>query len=416
MKKILWFFAVCLIFNTGVFAKDYAKIQLKELEKAQKYNATDKYYADYSKKSNAVQSVEIKDPKLIKLSGYSPISSEKLKAKAVQDEVKYMKIKSSLCGRKADDYNAQAYGEDFYKIYRIAERIIRANNLDYISWRILLQRDNSFNASSSETNCITINTGALDTFSTDDDALSLLIGHEMAHSMLGHYERTSRLVKNLNGAYNTDNPFLIIIMQRRYASDSKKMEYAADTTGAILSVTANYNLDQAKNLISFLNTFDDGTEFKNTHPNARHRLENFDDSKKYFMEDEWRKQGAYNLYQSDVLMPRLSSDRKSIVIPKSPNKTKANSYKKELVSDYFTRYAYKSYVNGDFKKAEKYFSKLLEIDKNNPIAYLYFSYTEECLYKQTGKEKYLENAKLFASYAQKLDPKNSYITKQVEDL
>ena len=206
MKKVLLFIALSILMNTGVYAKDYAKIQLKELEKAQKYNTTDKYYADYSTKSTEVPTVEIKDPKLIKLSGYSPVSSEKLKSKAAQDNVKYMKIKSSLCGRKSDDYNAQAYGEDFYKIYRIAERMIRANNLDYINWRVVLQKDTSFNAYSSETNCITINTGAYDTFSTNDDALALLIGHEMAHSMLGHYQRKAKHINNINNAAYYESP------------------------------------------------------------------------------------------------------------------------------------------------------------------------------------------------------------------
>ena len=75
-----------------------------------------------------------------------------------------------------------------------------------------------------------------------------------------------------------------------------------------------------------------------------------------------------------------------------------------------------SYLNGDFKKAEEYWGKLLGMDKNNPIAYLYFSYTEECLYKQTGNAKYLQNAKDFASYAQRLAPDNKFIQEQISSL
>ncbi|MCM1004235.1 MAG: M48 family metallopeptidase [Candidatus Gastranaerophilales bacterium] len=416
MKKVLVFIAVCLLFNTSAYAKDYAKIQLKELEKAQKYNTTDKYYADYSKSLSNIPSVEIKDPKLIKLSGYEFVSADNLKAKAAEDNLKYMKIKSSLYGKKADNYNAQAYGDDFYKIYRIAERIIRANNLDYINWRIVLQKDTDFNAYSSQMNCITINTGAYDTFSSNDDALALLIGHEMAHSLLGHYARTAQHIKRLNRCDNKETPLAYLIAKRRYLSDSKKMEYAADTTGAILVARASYNLSNAKDLISFLNTIDDGSEFGNSHPNAKHRLENFEDSRKYFLESEWKKQGIYNAYKSDVLMPKLSSDRKSIVIPKSTGKTADNSYKKEMISDFLTRHAYKSYINGEFKNAEKYFGKLLDLDKNNPVAFLYFSYTEECLYKQTGNEKYLQNAKAFANYAQRLAPNDKHIKEQIEAL
>lgn len=416
MKKIVMLMVLSLVFSSTCYAKDYAKIQLKELQKSQKYDATNKYYADYSKPSQAEVGFEIKDPKLIKLKGYEYVSPEKLKAKRAEDNLEYMKIKSALCGKKVDNYNAQAYGEDFYKIYKVAERIIRANNLDYLNWKITVEKDTSFNASSGEMNSITINTGAYDTFSTNEDALALLIGHEIAHSVLGHYARTAKHIRRMNRCYNAGSPLAYVVAKRRFISDSKKMEYAADATGAILVARANYDLKNAKDLISFLNTFDDGSEFYDTHPNAQHRLENYEDSRRNFLESEWHKQGVYNMYKSNVLVPKLSSDRKSIVISKTPGKTEENSYKNERVSDMLTRYAYKSYLNGDFKKAEEYWGKLLDLDKNNPIAYLYFSYTEECLYKKTGNEKYLQNAKDFASYAQRLDSKNKYIKEQIESL
>ena len=121
-----------------------------------------------------------------------------------------------------------------------------------------------------------------------------------------------------------------------------------------------------------------------------------------------KKQGAYNIYKSEVLKPRLSSDRKSLVIEKNTAKTQSEAYSTETPVDLYTRYAYKSYLSGDFNKAE--------LDKKNPVAYLYFSYTEEYLYKKTGKKKYLENAKAFANYAQKLAPSNKYIQEQVDAL
>ena len=123
MKKIVCAVALCLLFNSSVYAKDYAKIQIREMEKAQKYNTTDRYYADYSKDC-AVNSANIKDPKLIHLSGYTTISADKLKAKEASDNIQYAQIKSALIKKKTDNYNVQAYGEDFYKVYRVAEKII----------------------------------------------------------------------------------------------------------------------------------------------------------------------------------------------------------------------------------------------------------------------------------------------------
>ena len=413
MKKIVCAVALCLLFNSSVYAKDYAKIQIREMEKAQKYNTTDRYYADYSKDC-AVNSANIKDPKLIHLSGYTTISADKLKAKEASDNIQYAQIKSALIKKKTDNYNVQAYGEDFYKVYRVAEKIIRANNLDYMNWRMVFSKDNSFNASSSETNCITIHAGAYDSLSANDDALALLIGHEIAHSILGHQVRASKYIHQIN-SFPEDSALRAIAI-KAYVSDSKKMEYAADTVGAQLAARAGYDLAKAKETLSFIYTMDNDHEFSSTHPTGKHRLENYAESRKYFMEEEMKKQGVYNLYNSEVLKPRLSSDRKSLIIEKSESKAKEESYCAETPVDLYTRYAYKSYLNGDFKKAEEYFGKLLELSKNNPVAYLYFSYTEEYLYKKTGKKKYLENAKAFASYAQKLDPENKFINEQVDSL
>lgn len=413
MKKIIWSIAFCVLLNTTVYAKDYAKIQIREMQKAQKYSTTDRYYTDYSK-DNTINNIDIKDPKLIHLSGYSPISQDKIKAKINADNLIYAKIKSSICSKKADNYNVQAYGEDFYKVYRIAEKIIRANNLDYMNWRIVFSKDNSFNASSSETNCITIHAGAYDSLSSNDDALALLIGHEMAHSVLGHQVRASKYLQKINGLPKDSTLQLIAI--KAYVSDSKKMEYAADSEGARLAAKAGYDLSKAKETLSFIYTMSNDHEFTSTHPNGKHRLENYAESRKYFMEDEMKKQGAYNLYTSEVLKPRLSSDRKSLVIEKGTEKTKEEAYNTETPIDLYTRYAYKSYLNGEFTQAEEYFNKLLELDNKNPVAYLYFSYTEEDLYKTTGKKKYLDNAKAFANYAQQLAPTNKDIKAQVDAL
>ncbi len=412
MKKVIWSIVLCFVFNNSVYAKDYAKIQIREMEKAQKYSTTDRYYADYTEDN--VFNKNIKDPKLIHLGGYSTIEQSKLNAKNAADNLIYSKIKSALCGKKADDYNVQAYGADFYKVYRIAEKIIRANNLDFMNWRIVFSKDNSFNAYSSETNCITIHAGAFDSLSANDDAIALLIGHEMAHSILGHQVRAAKYMHKID-SFPEDSALRAIAI-KAYVSDSKKMEYAADTEGARLAVKAGYDLSKAKETLSFIYTMSNDSEFSYTHPTGKHRLENYAESRKYFMEDEMKKQGVYNIYKSEVLKPRLSSDRKSLVIEKNTAKTQAEAYRTETPVDLYTRYAYKSYLNGEFEKAEEYFSKLLELDRKNPVAYLYFSYTEECLYKKTGKKKYLDNAKTFVNYAQKLAPSDKHIQEQVDAL
>jgi hypothetical protein len=427
MKKVLLFLLICSFFQSGVYAKDYVKMQMQEAKAAQKYGTTDKFFEGVNSQPKYTISSEIKDPKTLKLGDYEPIPTDKYNSKIAKDDLKYAQIKSSFFNRKVDNFNAQPYGSDFYAVYRITEKIIRANNLDYINWRVVISKDSSFNASSSDMNCITINTGLLDTFSGNEDALALAIAHEMGHSLLGHSERAKKAYSKVlrkKELYNTyryksDSYFYYmhyVNAMRDYRAICRKMEYSADIEGAKLILKAGYDPVKARETISFINTIGSLSEGYSDHPDPEKRLKNYDDNSKYFMEEEWAQQGRYNIYNSEVLQPKASSDRVSFVINKGKSKSAGYYYRPENVQDVLIRMGYKSYVYGEFKKAEDYFEKYLKTNKGNPMVYLYLSYTEECLYKQTNKPKYLQNAKDYASYAQKLAPSDKYIKEQVESL
>ena len=299
MKKIHILFAILLFINASCEAKDYAKLHIKEMQKSQKYATSKTYFADYAPQASASKGFEIKDPKLIKLDGYKEISDVQYKAKLAKDNIEYAKINKFLITRKIDNYNTQAYGEDFYKVYRIAEKIIRANKLDYINWRIVIDTKSDFNAYS-DANCIIINTGAFDTLSNNDDALALLIGHELAHSILGHQARDAELYKKLEKAERINNYWYHLYRKKKLFSESRKMEFAADAEGAKLALKAGYDLTSAKETISFINTLGNAADSHSTHPNPKDRLASYDENRKYFMDEEWIKQGRYNIYNSPL--------------------------------------------------------------------------------------------------------------------
>jgi len=78
-------------------------------------------------------------------------------------------------------------GETRYVVYRIAERIIRANKLEQYPWRIYFDlKPEEINASSGSANLITLETGLADSFNNDYSALAFVISHEMSHTMLFH--------------------------------------------------------------------------------------------------------------------------------------------------------------------------------------------------------------------------------------
>ncbi|MBP3821119.1 M48 family metallopeptidase [bacterium] len=429
MKNFWILLFVGILSVNAVFARDYAKLQEKEMKHAQKYGTTNKYFENenISNKVNKELPVninfEIKDPKLLKLDSYEKINSLDLKKKITEDEVVYSQIHKSLCKRTIDNYDAQAKGEDYYKIYRIAERIIRSNKLDYLNWRIGIYRDTeNFNAYSTGMNYIAIATSAYDTFSNNDDALAMLIGHEMGHALLGHQQRSTTTLNNLEKyrqlalAGNSIASLTYAATKRKYLIDSKNMEYAADIEGAKLAAKAGYDLDKGVEVISFLNTLPQYVERRVDHPNARHRLENFYDNRKYFIEDQWKDIGEFNIYNSAVLPVKLSSDRKSIVINSLGNSPSESYYRPETMEDLYLRFAYKYYINREFRKSDEYFNKYFDLNGSNPFAYLYASYNADAIYVLTKNKSYLQKSKDYINKAYRLDNKNKYIKEQYDNV
>ena len=79
MKKYLSAILVCLLSVNMVCAKDYAKLQIKEMKHAQKYGTTQKYLNNNivaPQTEIAVSNRGLKDPKLIKLGNYEKIDEQ----------------------------------------------------------------------------------------------------------------------------------------------------------------------------------------------------------------------------------------------------------------------------------------------------------------------------------------------------
>lgn len=422
MKKILLVLLSFIFLFQTVEAKDYAKLQLKEMEKSQKYSSTDRYFNKYLVNETNNEKFVVKDPKILKLSEYEDVSDKNFKKKLNQDKDKYTKIAKLLDAKSVDNYNSQPYGSDFYKVYRIAERIIRANNLDYMNWRISIDRDESFNASSSDVNLITINSGLLDTLADSEESLAMVIAHEISHTVLGHCLRKEYYIKKMQRARRA----LVVspryaymnyrIAYKKYLRESRKMEFSADVEGAKMVAKAGYGLDNMYETISLMNTITDPEERFSTHPKPEKRLENYKDNSKYFITEEWARQGRYNIYNSDVLDCSLSSNRRSIVISKGTKKNISKYYRPENMEQIYIRYAYGAYIHGEFRDALKYFDKYFDLNKTNASAYLYASYAAEALYRTNNNEHDFEKAKAYIEKARLLDSKNKYINEQVENL
>ena len=76
--------------------------------------------------------------------------------------------------------------EDVYVIYRIVDRLARANGIDDHPWRIGVVQEYHINAFATQANLVALYDGLLDTVGGDTSAIACVVAHEMAHHTKRH--------------------------------------------------------------------------------------------------------------------------------------------------------------------------------------------------------------------------------------
>lgn len=104
-----------------------------------------------------------------------PTSSEAKPAKPrpTQADTNYQQAKKDL-------------PNNMYVLYRVVDRLSRANELDQKPWRIVLVPQYQLNAFADEANLIAVYTGIIDQLAGDSSALACIVGHEMGHHTKRH--------------------------------------------------------------------------------------------------------------------------------------------------------------------------------------------------------------------------------------
>jgi beta-barrel assembly-enhancing protease len=80
----------------------------------------------------------------------------------------------------------QELPSDFYALYRIIDRVARANGYDESPWRIAVLSKYDINAFATDVNLIAIYNGILDQLAGDSSALACVVSHEMGHHVKRH--------------------------------------------------------------------------------------------------------------------------------------------------------------------------------------------------------------------------------------
>lgn len=427
LKKM--FASLLVISMTSMYsvqAASYIDQQIKASKKSQKYNSVKKHAtthnATFQNKDSEQTIFSIKDPKLItfKSDNIPDVNSNAYAKKLKSDEVFYNKNIIPSLSKNTLKYK-ETIKVDFFNLYRVAENLIRANRLDYINWRIVLAEDTKeFNAYSSEANLICLNTALYDSLYGNDDALAFVIGHEIAHQVLGHLQRNSEMAKKTDITENVlifttlgyGNLLYSPIRDRVVAKESRLMEFDADVLGTEFAIRAGYDYGKLMEALNFMNALPHAETMKDSHPIAEKRIANLNATQKYFL-PQWVKEGKYNICNSKPLNCKRSSDRISIIL--YSNNENKDFYTPESPEELLKRIGYTDYKSGNTLSAIKYFTQWSELS-NSYIPHLYLSYCYERMYKQTQKPKLLKKAIEEAKLANLIEQNNTYIKQQLNDL
>lgn len=417
-KKILLILVLVFASSSMTFASSYLDKQIKQNKASQNFNNVQRHTAEYSADFlNAKKMIDIKDPNLItfKTDSISPISDDLFSKKVKSDENYY---KSNVlpiftsCKK-----TSKALIDDYYRIYKIADRLIRANNLDYINWRFcLVSNAEDINAYATAVNYIIIYSSVIDSFEGNDDALAFIIAHELSHQILGHSKQKAEMSKKDVAdklLYASTLGYSSLVTDQLENKASRDMEYAADALGAELIVRAGYDFNRAMDLMDFLNSTNHVDTLGSSHPNPKKRIENVQVSQKYFLKS-WINEGRRNYYYTKPLNCKISQDQASIILSPA-EKNKNGHYVVEETENLLKRISYTEYKNGNMEEAIKYLKKWADFS-NSYIPNLYLSYSYEYLYKKTKAKNALKQAINYANNANLIEPGNVHVAKQLGEL
>jgi predicted Zn-dependent protease len=123
---------------------------------------------------------------------------------------------------------------DWYAVYRVVDRLARANGLDNMPWRVMVVPEYQVNAFASELNLVSVYSGLLDQIAGDSSALACAIGHEMGHHVRRHTASGNSAVEEMRERFAREAEADV----RNEAVSAQKDAAKTDVAAAILGRVA----------------------------------------------------------------------------------------------------------------------------------------------------------------------------------
>jgi predicted Zn-dependent protease len=243
--------------------------------------------------------------------------------------------------------------QEYYTLYRIVDKIARANKLDQLPWRIRTSPVYDINAFASESNLLSIFAGLMDQVAGDHAALACIVGHEMAHHAKRHIpkkvayqavttglankeleqaqkegesqKRSDDAIKNILNRFIGINIIMpgrgetpeqirvrkekeLVAKNQEYI---RQQEFEADELGYQFMAKAGFHANGCLRMLEVL-ARSEYSEFDSTHPAVPKRIERMNALISQFPPALLEQEGRVMLRSSRPLTYGISADRKSL--------------------------------------------------------------------------------------------------------
>jgi len=166
--------------------------------------------------------------------------------------------------------------ENVYILYRLVERIARANDLDQHPWRVVIDSEYDINAHATDANLIVINRGLLEQLAGDTSAVACVVSHEMAHHAHRHIAiRSAEYAKELDQIADlnpTKRQQRMADLNKRMGKLSRSQELDADASGYEYAVQAGFEPEGCLRSLDVLSRLPGSAHSSETHPSAQERI------------------------------------------------------------------------------------------------------------------------------------------------
>lgn len=186
--------------------------------------------------------------------------------------------------------------EDWYVVYRITDRIARANALDRTPWRVNVVPEYQINAFAGELNLIAVYSGILDQLVDSSSAVACIVGHEMAHHVKRHTAvgeaEKAELIEKMRAEATTE------VAQEK---DSARRDKTASNVGSTVGKAAGYALGGIGSLVGGASSDMIEKRSEERQKTSEERIEQIVNEKKAKLEAELAEKSRRQEFEADEL-------------------------------------------------------------------------------------------------------------------